>query len=480
MESGSVDREIFPKDLFDNWMVNPVEINYFALVEWFRSSGQLARMTYMKRIISSAGVVVLSAVGAQAAGYTQGFGAPDMSRPWSVSASLRGFYDDNYMTAPSNSPFKRSSWGFQISPSASASYSNDQTDLGARVTFPIYYYADRINNNFDWASILDAAFNHSFSQRYSLNVTDSFAYSQEPTVLDPLGSGTPYRTDQNNIRNAGSITFNAGLTEMVSLVLGYGNNFYDYKQDASDVTSPANPIGGGSYAALLNRIEHTILVNLRWRFQPTTVGLIGYQLGIGDFTAGEPLYASGILAGVPMSDFRNYRSHTFYVGAEHTFTPDLSGSVKAGASYSDSYNMGYTTWNPYADVNLHYGFGMGSYAELGFRQFFNQTDVLAANTSASVLYASVNHHFTPQLVGSVLGSWQYQKFNGNVSPAFNYAGQSQTFWLTGVNLSYEINRYLSADVGYNFEALRADQNVAQPVRYDYNRNRVYFGLTAKY
>lgn len=426
----------------------------------------------MKKIITSAGLVALGVAGAQAQAVVAdpGFGAPDPSRPWSVSASLRGFYDDNYLTAPDHAapgqPQKRSSIGFQVTPSAGLSYSTDTTDIGARYTFGMLYYDDRRSNKEDYTHSFDLSLNHNFTERYSVFVSDSFVVSQEPTVLDPSGATSlPFRTQGNNIRNLGSLTVNATLTHLLTAVVGYSNTFYDY--DAK---------GPGSYSALLNRMEHLILGNLRWQVTEDTVGVVGYQYGRIYYTANQFLVGPG----GPKSDVRDSYSHYVYLGADHTFNPDISASAKVGAQYTDSYNMtpNYTSWNPYADVSATYRYGVGSYAELGFRQFFNQTDALAANTSSSVVYGSINHRLTSQLMGSLLGTYQYSKFNGNVLPGTPIDGQTQNYFLVGVNLSYQFARHFSADAGYNFDALRSKATDAG--RYDWTRNRVYFGLTATY
>ena len=68
----------------------------------------------MKQALSSAGLLALGAVSLYALD-------PEMSkqatgRPYSFSASVRGFYDDNIYTSPGKD--KQESIGYQFSPSA--------------------------------------------------------------------------------------------------------------------------------------------------------------------------------------------------------------------------------------------------------------------------------------------------------------------------------------------------------------------------
>jgi hypothetical protein len=416
----------------------------------------------MKKIIASAGLVALGAASMQAAGYAPGFASTDSSQPWSISATLRGFYDDNYLTREEGSPGKRNSYGFSISPSGSVAWSADQTDLGARYTFTAYYFDDRRHDPWDYAHQFDGYLNHTFSPRLNVYVTDSFVYSAEPQVLDPMGGGTPFRTQQDNLRNTAQITANAQLTQLLTLVLGYANTIYDYQQK-----------GAVSYSALLDRMEHLGLVNVKWQLSPQTVGVVGYNFGMIDYTGNESIWGIFLIK----SSIRNSYNHYGYAGLDHAFNPDLTASVRAGVQYADFYNQsGFSQTSPYGNVNLRYRYGANSYVNFGFQQQFNQTDVLANNSSASVFYASVNHAFTPRLVGSLIGQYAYSEFNGQVAgiPS-SYDGKSQNQYGVGVNLAYHFDRHFSAEIGYNYDKLDS----SLPGR-NYDRNRVYFGVTAAY
>ena len=57
---------------------------------------------------------------------------------WSASASLRGFYDDNYTTSPNGD--KQGSAGFEVSPSVQFNVPLQQTEIGLKYTYGLYYY----------------------------------------------------------------------------------------------------------------------------------------------------------------------------------------------------------------------------------------------------------------------------------------------------------------------------------------------------
>src|SRR5438034_8380015 len=73
----------------------------------------------MKKLITSASLAVLAAaaVNAQQTLYAPApaLTSTDLAKPWSIAASLRGFYDDNYTLSPK--ALKRDSYGYELSPS---------------------------------------------------------------------------------------------------------------------------------------------------------------------------------------------------------------------------------------------------------------------------------------------------------------------------------------------------------------------------
>lgn len=411
----------------------------------------------MNKLILSAGVVAAGAMSVQAAGYgyAPGFGSTDLSQPWSVAVTLRGFYDDNYLTASDGSPAKRDSFGFSVSPSGSVAMSTGQTDAGLKYTFGAYFYEDRSSDEWDLRHMVDGFLTHYFSERADVYLNESFLYTSEPELLEGT---TPYRSEWSYMRNSAQVNLNLKLTEMMGVALGYANTWFDYEDK-----------GVGSFSALLDRWEHLWLANLRWQLRPQTVGVLGYNFGWVDFTSDDPI-APGISA-----DIRNSYNHYIYVGADHTFNPQLSGGFRAGALYADFYNndVDSSEWAPYGELNLRYQYGTLSYVDLGLQQRFSQTDVRANNSSATVVYGAVHQAFGPKLVGSLVAKYQYSEFNGRLGP-YNYEDKSENWFSIGVNFAYEIDRHISAEVGYSFDKLDSE------ARNDFDRNRVYLGVKVAY
>ena len=198
----------------------------------------------MNKITTTAGLLALGAVGLQAQVYAPAAGSQQATKPWTVSASLRGFYDSNYTTSPkrviAGERTDVDSYGFEVSPSASLNLLRDQTSLGLNYTYSLRWFedrADRDQDEFDHAHLFNAKLSHAFTPRYKLDVTDSFAMAQEPEVLNPSAGAafaTPLRSDGDNLRNVASGSFSAGITENLDAVLGYANTWVDYDQEDGD------------------------------------------------------------------------------------------------------------------------------------------------------------------------------------------------------------------------------------------------------
>lgn len=393
-----------------------------------------------------------------------------------MSATLRSFYDDNVGTVSSG---QTKSFGFEISPAFNLNWAVEQTTMSLGYVYSFIYYEKKppgFADKEDQTHSFKAMLNHAFSERYALNVQDSFVVGQE---ADLLRAGSTFTTFQripgNNIRNYGAITLNAEMTRLFGVELGYDNTFFDYDDEGGTVFSP-------SRSGLLDRIEHKFHIDGRWKVQPQTVGVLGYAYRQVDYTANEPIGlgfdpATGFV--VFRSDSRNSRSHYGYLGADHSFRPDLTGSVRIGARYTEYPNEpgNSTDIGPSVSANLVYTYMLESTAQIGISHDINTSDLFSAqgnsittDAESTVIYGSINHRIMPGLFGNVTAQFQNSTLNGGT---FN--NDSERYYLIGLNLEYRFNPNLSAHVGYNYDKLDSEVN-----NRSFDRNRVYLGVTASY
>jgi hypothetical protein len=403
--------------------------------------------------------------------------APDMSdtsKLWTVSASLRSFYDDNYTT----SPVKQGSFGFQVSPQFELNAPLQQTELGLRYIYGLSYYQERENlgqSPIDQTHQFDLWVDHAFTERWQARIQNSFVVGQEPELLTPAGAGgsaTLQRVEGNNIVNTAKISLTTDWTQMFSTVLSYQNTFYNYQNSGGTAGNP-------SLAGLLNRDENLASLDFQWHALPTTTAFIGYQYGQILYTGNEPIAQFG--GTTYSSSARDNRSHYGYVGVQHEFLDNLSGNARVGVQYTKDYNDPNATssFGPYATASLVYTYATGCYAQIGLTHSRNATDQAAVNASSGQLtedqesttvYGSINHQLTSKLTASALANFQDSVYHDGA-----YNNQSDDDYSLGLNLTYSFTHNFSAEAGYNY-----DDVVSGVPGLAYNRNRVYIGITASY
>lgn len=423
----------------------------------------------MKRIIASAGLVALGVASTQAS--TPGLTPAEQSKPWSVSLAVRGFYDDNYTTQSDD--LKQESYGISVNPVAALNFSLERTVIAFNYNYDMRWYEDRESNEADHIQVVYLGADHSFSERLSLHVSDRFIYAQEGSVYiggGPVSTPTVLMTDSDYSRNVARAALKAGLTEKLGMNLAYKNELYDYEQD-----------GYNSRSALLDRMEQLVTLEGTLAMAPSTTGLLGYQLGSVKHSSSD-LYAPAPGFGVDPSA-RDMLSHYGYAGIEHTFSPKLMGELRAGVQFADYTNaddleaigmdVDDSSIIPYVDGKLVYTYNPGSTFTLGVVNTFNQTDVGSAMNQESVnVYVQLNHRINPKWSVGATGMFQHSSFNGGA-----YDGDTEMFYLAGVNTSYKFSSNLSAEAGYNFDQLDSDLPVDGR---EYSRNRVFLGLRASF
>jgi hypothetical protein len=458
----------------------------------------------MNKVIATVGLAALSAASVQAQ-YAPTLTPLETSKPWSISATLRGFYDDNYLTLPKNytvdgvTTHPLASWGTEIIPSASVYHSVEDTMYSASYIYDLRWNAE--HSTTDQSHIFNGRVEHEFSERYKLSVSDSFIIAQEPTVIDSDVISTPLRVEGNNVHNTGHIDFTDSLTKELDLHVGYANSIYHYQETEGEVIGwPFNPAAAvpaqaqPSYSADLDRMEQLAMLDLHWHITEQTTGILGYQYGHTDYTSPEYIvYPSGIYAtrfyepplppGVGNAGYtansRNSDQHFAFVGVDQSFTPELTASLRVGAEYLDYYNFHTSRLSPYVDANLSDQYLPSCSAQVGVKEIHNSTDVVGSagttpvlDESSTAVYASDSHKLTEHLTATVMGQAQLSTFVGGGA---GYDGRDEQFYVVQCNLSYRFNPWLVTEAGYNYSKLNSEL----PNR-AYTRDFVYLGVRATY
>jgi len=490
----------------------------------------------MKKIVSAAGMAALGVVGLHAAA-GDGLTRMESSKPWSLKANLRGFYDDNVFTTPrdgfrsvfsdadgnnvqtkdaqGNPIFKKdsdgnqvpvyetqttkavSSYGLEVRPSANFNLVTDQSHLSLGYEYGYRWYEDRPGRSADQSHIFNFSLTHDIDSKTSFSLANTFTLAQEPEVVDSAtfrkaasesAQGATFRNNLDAVSNLASVSLNRQLNETLSAHLGYSFDLYEYDDDGYS----------GSFSSRLDRNKHQINLHLAAQIAEPTTALLGYQFKNVEFTSRDDLgflnyYDSDGLQqtyGPIDANSRNSDTHVVFVGADHSFSPMLRASARLGAQFvsynklpnDHPYDPDDSQSNPYADINASFDYAEGSSVSLGVRHERNQTDLAlitggqALDQESTSIYASVNHRITSKISASAVGLYSMNRFDDSAQDLGD-----DDFLSLGLNANYMINQYLSAELGYNFDDL--DSSLRDEDGNDirgFSRNRVYLGLRAIY
>jgi len=420
----------------------------------------------MKNILKTAGVAAAAVAGFQTNSIAQPVTVDD-SKWWHVSASLRGFYDDNYTIAPND--LARDSFGFEVRPGFDVGHQGEQHLIKLSGVYSGRYFDDRDDDQWDHGFMADLNGEYQLSESHVFRLSDNFTYSSEPTILDRGTAVTLLRADGTNMRNLGDVKYIGQFTPLFGVEVGYGNTFYDFDSD-----------GPGSYSAILDRLEHLFRAETRWTLTPTLVGVVGYWYEMVNFTDDEP-----ISVGSPFqSDVRDSSSHYFIGGLDYTVSPHCFISLRGGAQNITYDNLPDEPdeWNGFGDVSATFEYMEGSFFRVGGRYGRNRTDVIGASGPATtydqltldqetfLAYGTVSHKLTENLTAQASGQLQFGSFNGGT-----YDDESEGMYLVGISLIYDINQYLALEAGYNYDRLDSDDSTRT-----YSRNRVFLGVRGQF
>lgn len=435
----------------------------------------------MNKIVTSVGLLAVG-VSALHAAESSTLNPLQRTKPWSIQATLNGFYDDNVNGDQKGREIE--SAGIEVTPSIRFGLPGEQTSFNGGYSFSGKFYDKDFggrNDNKDYTHTFDLDFAHAFSPRFDMTADESFVIGQEPDILqDPAGV---QRIEGDNIRNFAGIGFNAKATDLLSFAAGYRNGYYNY-DDEVPTTSPAgaglgSAVIGASNSGLLDRIDNTLTLDSKWQLSPQAVGVVGYSYSQINYTGDEVIAGNIGAANQVLSDYRDSRGHTMYGGADYVFSPTLSGFLRAGVQYFTYFNDPASTsqWSPYAQAGLTYAFQSATTADMGFRyerapsnEAGRAGGQFVRDTESATLYANLKHEIFSKFFGTLNGTINDAKYNGG-GPGID--GEHQLYYRVGLDFSYEFNQNFSGHIGYNYDEVSSDL----PGR-DYTRNRVYLGVTA--
>ena len=401
----------------------------------------------MNKKIITLGVAAIGVAGVQAA---------DAGKVWEVTASLRGFYDDNYTTSPDQ--LAEESWGIEVSPGINFTL-GEGTDMefSAGYAFGMRYYEDRESDNEDYGHELGISLDKKFSDTSVLLLSNGLVVAQEPEILN---GGTPLRIEGDNLRNTFAARYRRILSGSTGVASGYGNSIFDYEEEY--------------HSSLLDRSYNEVSLDVFYGMAETEY-YAGYRYSSTDFE-GDVLQVPGLVFN-PAA--RSNHAHAGYVGARHQLDKNILANVRAGVQNIDYYDFDLMPGlipedesSPYVDARMEWEYAEGSTLVAGASIARGATDQQAADQEISSVYAQLLHKISGRVHGTLTGRFQDAEISGGGE---KLDGKEESLLLLGASLTYAIADNIWAEVSYNYDELDSDV----PHR-SFERNYLSVGIGTTY
>ena len=400
-------------------------------------------------ILGVASVSLLHAQGFYQFGTDQGESIP---LKWKLN--LNAVYDDNVGAGRAGAdgrPLdKEGSLALNPSAGASMTHVTPQTTADIFGHLGFIYYLDSPNQVDDTFSQSRLSFNliHRFSERIRFSSTNFISYELEPD----------YAYGYATTRTGGETLFwetDNAVGYRISERLGSYTGIL-VKQTDSDGSDN-------------DRLSGQVYTQLRYQYSPQTIMLFDYRYEMVD--ARGPAH--------------NATNQYILLGAEHMFTQNITGVMRAGVQLRDLETRDSAT-NPHVEANIiarpNSALRLRSFIRYSVEDYdtvqnFNGRDAEYADRSTLRFGVAGDYVINPSF--SLVSGLDYIPTRYRDGRFLNDSTASRDVDEDVINfyigLNYRINDFMMAKIGYNYS--HADSDF--PTR-DYDRNRISLGVSAEF
>ena len=422
------------------------------------------------------------------------------TKPFTATVALREGYDSNPLTQSyQSSQDVQSSTYTSIQPSLGYNYTGLQADLALRYDFTGIYFPS-INQSYDiqYTQAFIGRYTYAFDPRFQLTVSDNFIYSEQPIVTLVTAGLAPLT--QTSINNLGTIQGDYRVTDRLSMVTRWNNTILN--ADGPGSYNNDGTINSGS-SSESNYMNNGAFQQFRLDFTPETVGTFSVDYQIYDYQSDQ--------------SYRDNQQMAFSLGADHTFTPTIFFSGRAGIQLNDNYGLSDNSSVissgglgsgeseigafPFAAISSTWNYDQKSFVSGGLSVAIQQSNLTTTSDSeAYTINMNWDHYFTdkfsviqsmfmnfavftPQLTQDQSTAF-YLNQNPGTTPAqaaANYKGSGQQTTISyQCKFAYEIYPYLSAELGWSYTSYGSYFDLNNGNGGSYTRNQVYVGLRGTY
>jgi hypothetical protein len=304
----------------------------------------------------------------------------------------------------------------------------EQTFFSASYQPSLDYFTNRPNDKTVISHNVDARLAHSFSKTSVLDLTDAYAYDENP---EALLNGAPVNTDQTLQSNEFDARLSFAPTEKLGLVVKARSVYYDY----------INQFLGDE----LNRFENLYGMEADFTLLPE------FKLA-GEYRHQDIDY---------VTDPSDNNKHTDFlmVGFDYAAAPKLIASVRVGGEFRHLDGLGDQT-TPYAEVSAKYAYAKGSFVAVGYTYSLEETSdpIHYSDEKTNRMFVNVEHSFTALIVGSASFDYEPSSLVGrpgvpDIEEDTTHAGVALTYlpaknWKITASYDYDF-----VDSGLSFRGL---------------------------
>ncbi len=364
--------------------------------------------------------------------------AREGARPWQISNRLRVEYDDNIYQREND---KTGSFRIIEEVEFMFNFNLEQTFVSLRYRPSLSWYENRKPDKTDINHDLDFVFNHAFTPRLSLSLTDTLRRGEQPELQD---GNLLVREDDDFYYNSFNATLGYRFRPETRLELAGRYVLLRYDSDTTSKDEDYDIYVGG--------------LTLRHRLMKQTTML-------GDFRV-EGVHYDGVDRG----------SKSIYVGAgaEQSFSPSLVGNARAGYQRKNYNEDGLGDQNaPYGDLSLTFLPSPATRITGGASYSLWEANVFPyANQKRAMGYLSLANDFTAKISFYLSGSVARGKYDADQAVHQNnvvdYGGDENSYQAS-TRATYQLNRQNWLEASWQFIRLSSD------LRESYTENRVGMG-----
>jgi Putative beta-barrel porin 2 len=363
----------------------------------------------------------------------------DEKMPFSVTIASSVGWDSNMNTSPDHEQ-ESGYWQNGISVYYPMGDRRNHFLIGAH--YSNIYYFDPAPGTEDVYHNARLTFDFSRDLSPRMAITDSFylAYEAEPDML--IGMSANRRVNQY-LYGYNNLALSYAWTRRFSTVTSYTLTGIWYEDDLYKNEDHLSHIFGQQFRYSLSR---TTTLTLDYRFQWNNYD---------------------------NNDDADSTTHYILAGVDHSFSPQLTGSLRVGAQIRNYEGPVGTSTAPYLEGAINYKAGKNTilrwYNYLGF------DDAELAGFGETYSYhtgLTIDHKLTERLTGSLSLNYVHSEFSDSPDGLNDF---SDDVFAGSVGLDFRVWRNISLNGSYWYTMNSSDSDIRE-----YDRHRVSFGISATF